>query len=101
MKTAVALVPAIVIGTLAGEYVEARLFNHIVVAVALVAGGAVLVAVDRRGNGGSRIRSVGGIGGPNTICRRRQRRPGCHRREAEVGRKARTQPGGGAGLNPA
>ena len=34
------LVPAIVIGTLAG-YVEARLFNHIVVAVALVAGGAV------------------------------------------------------------
>ena len=46
----------------AGEYVEARLFNHIVVAVALVAGGAVLVAVDRRGNGGSRIRSVGGIG---------------------------------------
>ena len=62
MKTAVALVPAVVIGTLAGEYVEARLFNHIVVAVALVAGGAVLVAVDRRGNGGSRIRSVGEIG---------------------------------------
>lgn len=62
MKSAIGLVPAIVIGTLVGEYVEAKLFNHIVVSVALIAGGIVLVAVDRRGNGGSRIRSLGALG---------------------------------------
>jgi undecaprenyl-diphosphatase len=48
MKSGVALVPAVVIGTMAGEYVEAKLFNQIVVSAALIAGGIVLVAVDRR-----------------------------------------------------
>ncbi len=61
-KSAIGLVPAVVIGTLAGEYVEAKLFNHIVVSIALIAGGVVLVVVDRRGNGGSLIRSVEALG---------------------------------------
>ena len=38
IKSAVALVPAVVIGLLVGKYVEARLVNHIVVSFELVGG---------------------------------------------------------------
>jgi len=61
-KAALALLPALVIGPLFGKYIIEKLFNHIVVSVALIIGGFVLVAVDRRGNGGSRMRSVGELG---------------------------------------
>ncbi len=62
IKAVIGVIPAIVVGTLAGKYVSEKLFNHIVVSIALIIGGVVLIAVDRRRNGSTRIRSVAELG---------------------------------------
>jgi len=47
-KTIVAVIPALVIGALAGDYIEERLFNTTVVALALIFGGIILVYIENR-----------------------------------------------------
>ncbi len=59
-KTIVGVIPALLIGSLAGDYVQAKLFNSFTVAVALVVGGIILIileAVRRRPT----IRSLGDL----------------------------------------
>ena len=52
VKTAVAFLPAAVLGVLLNDYIEAMLENSITVAVALVAGGIILLGIEYRGIGG-------------------------------------------------
>ena len=47
-KTIVAVVPALAIGALVGDYIEERLFNTTVVALALIVGGIILVYIEKR-----------------------------------------------------
>ena len=47
-KIAVAFLPAAVLGALLADAIETRLFNSVTVAVALIAGGAVLIALEQR-----------------------------------------------------
>ncbi|MBP8130818.1 MAG: undecaprenyl-diphosphate phosphatase [Candidatus Hydrogenedentes bacterium] len=60
LKTAVAFLPAAVLGLLLNDYIEAMLDSSLTVALALVVGGIVLLAIEYRGIGG-RIASVHGI----------------------------------------
>lgn len=52
LKTAVAFLPAAVLGVLLNDYIEAMLENSITVALALVIGGIILIAIEHRGIGG-------------------------------------------------
>lgn len=47
-KTIVGVIPALVIGALAGNYIKERLFNTTVVALALIVGGIILVYIEKR-----------------------------------------------------
>jgi len=47
-KTLAALVPALIIGATLGKYVQELLFNPVIVSIALIAGGIVLVLIERR-----------------------------------------------------
>lgn len=47
-KTLAAVVPALVIGYLVGDYIEERLFNTTVVALALIVGGVILLYIENR-----------------------------------------------------
>jgi len=47
-KTLIAVVPALVIGALVGDYIEERLFNTTVVAIALIVGGIILLYIENR-----------------------------------------------------
>ncbi|MBI2037377.1 MAG: undecaprenyl-diphosphate phosphatase [Candidatus Magasanikbacteria bacterium] len=47
-KTIVGVLPAIVLGAALGSIIEEKLFNPLVVAAALVAGGIILILVERR-----------------------------------------------------
>ena len=47
-KTLIAVIPALAIGALAGDYIEERLFNTTVVALALIIGGIILLYIENR-----------------------------------------------------
>lgn len=47
-KVLIAVVPALLIGALAGDYVEERLFHPITVAIALTIGGIALIIIEQR-----------------------------------------------------
>ncbi|HZK86181.1 MAG TPA: undecaprenyl-diphosphate phosphatase [Desulfosporosinus sp.] len=47
-KALVAVIPALVIGALVGDYIEERLFNTTVVALALIVGGIILLYIENR-----------------------------------------------------
>ncbi|MBP6859766.1 MAG: undecaprenyl-diphosphate phosphatase [Candidatus Magasanikbacteria bacterium] len=47
-KTILAVVPALVLGAIFGGLIEEKLFNPIVVAIALIVGGIVLIAVEKK-----------------------------------------------------
>jgi len=47
-KTLVGVIPALAIGALVGDYIEERLFNTTVVALALIVGGIILVYIENR-----------------------------------------------------
>lgn len=48
VKVIVAVCPALVAGFLLGDFIEERLFSPLVVAIALIAWGAVIIVVDRK-----------------------------------------------------
>lgn len=52
LKTAVAFVPAAVLGLLLNDYIEDMLDSSLTVALALVMGGVILLAIEYRGTGG-------------------------------------------------
>lgn len=52
LKTAVAFLPAAVLGVLLNDYIETMLENSVTVALALVIGGIILLAIEYRGIGG-------------------------------------------------
>lgn len=60
-KTVVGVLPAIVLGALLGGFIEERLFNPWVVAVALIVGGVVLLLIENK-NRPSRINSIADLG---------------------------------------
>jgi len=47
-KTIIGVIPALAIGALAGDYIEERLFNTTVVALALIVGGIILLYIENR-----------------------------------------------------
>jgi len=47
-KTIVGVIPALAIGALVGDYIEERLFNTTVVAIALIVGGIILLYIENR-----------------------------------------------------
>lgn len=47
VRIGVAFIPAVVLGLLFDDYIEEKFFNPITVAIALIVGGVVLIAVDR------------------------------------------------------
>ncbi|OGH92598.1 MAG: undecaprenyl-diphosphatase [Candidatus Magasanikbacteria bacterium RIFOXYD2_FULL_39_9] len=47
-KTILAVLPALVLGALFGSFIEEKLFNPLVVAVALILGGVVLIVIEKR-----------------------------------------------------
>ncbi len=47
-KTIVGVIPALAIGALVGDYIEKRLFNTTVVAIALIVGGIILLYIENR-----------------------------------------------------
>ncbi|PAB60454.1 undecaprenyl-diphosphate phosphatase [Anaeromicrobium sediminis] len=52
-KTIIGVIPALVIGALAADYIEELLFNPTTVAIALIVGGIVLILVDKDNKRGS------------------------------------------------
>lgn len=60
-KTIVGVLPALLIGAALGKYIEAKLFNPVTVAVALLIGGLVLILIERRDKRG-RIGSIAQLG---------------------------------------
>lgn len=56
-KTIVGVIPALAIGYLVGDYIEERLFNTTVVALALIVGGIILLYIENR-KPSNRINSV-------------------------------------------
>ncbi len=57
-KTIVAVVPALFLGALLGDVIEEKLFNRLVVALALVVGAAVLLILEKRKGGEPLFTSV-------------------------------------------
>ncbi len=57
-KTIVGVLPAIVLGALLGSVVKEKLFNPLVVALALIIGGAVLIWIERKPVGYSTVLSA-------------------------------------------
>lgn len=47
-KTMLAVVPALILGALFGDIIEATLFNSVTVALALVVGGIILILIERK-----------------------------------------------------
>ncbi|MCT4595850.1 MAG: undecaprenyl-diphosphate phosphatase [Anaeromicrobium sp.] len=52
-KTIIGVIPALIIGALAADYIEELLFNPTTVAIALIVGGIILILVDRDNKRGS------------------------------------------------
>ena len=50
VKAVVAVVPALVLGFLLGDFIEQKLFNPWVVAIALIIGGLILIYIERKQN---------------------------------------------------
>lgn len=59
-KAIVGIIPAIILGALVWDYVEERLFNPFVVAVALIVGGIALIWIENRKKS-SRINSIAAL----------------------------------------
>ncbi len=62
IKAAIGVMPVFLIGAFAANYIKEKLFNHMVVSIALIVGGVVLVAVERRRGAEARIRSIADLG---------------------------------------
>jgi undecaprenyl-diphosphatase len=60
-KAAIGVMPAIIIGGVAGKKIQESLFNPWVVAIALIIGGVVLIMIDRKEKEQNRIHSVAQI----------------------------------------
>lgn len=65
-KTLVALIPALIIGATLGKHVQKLLFNPFIVATALIIGGIVLIAIERRQQLDT-VDSVGELGYKNAF----------------------------------
>lgn len=67
-KTILAVVPALVFGALFGSIIEEKLFNPMVVAVALIVGGIILILVDKKETPNSTVLSVKDISYRTAFC---------------------------------
>jgi len=54
-KVCVDVIPALIIGSLAGSAIKQHLFNSVTVSIALVTGGIILIIIERRKNGSAGI----------------------------------------------
>ncbi len=62
VKVVIAVLPSAVVGLLLDDWMDAHLYNPIIVSVALIAYGLAFIVVERRNEGTApRIKSVGGI----------------------------------------
>ncbi len=87
-KTITGVVPALVLGALFGGFIEEKLFNPLVVAVALVLGGIILILVEKRQAAASPILSVKDISYPTAfyigLCQSLAMIPGTSRAAATI-----------------
>jgi undecaprenyl-diphosphatase len=65
-KTLTALIPAVLIGAILGQFLEELLFNIPVVATALIVGGVILIIVDKK-DGGGPINNVADVSYKNAL----------------------------------
>lgn len=67
-KTIVAVAPALVLGALFGSKIEEKLFNAVVVAIALIVGGVILILVEKKQTTASSIASIADISYSKAFC---------------------------------
>ena len=58
LKVAAAVVPALIVGALAGSFIQEKLYNAVTVACALLIGGIFIIAADSRERGDSTLREI-------------------------------------------
>lgn len=66
-KVIVAVIPALAIGAVLGQFVQEKLFNPVTVALALIIGGIVLILVERLNKNNS-INSIDGLSYKTAFC---------------------------------
>jgi undecaprenyl-diphosphatase len=65
-KTVIGVIPALILGAMLGEHIEAYLFNPVTVAIALFLGGIILVFIERRSKQ-EKINSIASLSYTNVL----------------------------------